>query len=301
MRFILLSDVHASSKTPMARKDDISKTWREKMDFVFFQAKRYRAIILQAGDLSDKSRDWGVLDGYVDLFNKYPDVKMFCTTGQHDLYMRSAINEVPTAMSILLKTKRLHVLSNKPEIIGGVKVYGAGWKQSLPKPKRSKNILVIHANISDEVLFPSHRPESTTSILQKHQEFDLILAGDVHRHVLRRTSNNRILVNTGPMLRMEAEEYNLQHKPCCYLYNSETKDIKKIAIPHKPAREVLSFAHKNKKETRTNKTLSEAVNLLQQFKKSGKTTKEKIYEAMQTTKLSDTTIKIITEALAHEP
>ena len=64
----------------------------------------------------------------------------------------------------------------------------------------------------------------------------------------------RIALNTGPMIRAEANEYNFVHEPHFYHltipnHPSENINYKKIEIPHEPGEDVLSTDHISAKDT----------------------------------------------------
>jgi hypothetical protein len=271
MKLILLSDVHLSSKTPIGRLDDYRKTCLRKFEYVLKYAQKINAMILQAGDLFDKPRDWFMLHDFVVLKDKYPDVRIHCVYGQHDTYMYSIENRAYTAMGILDKTDRVYVLGPIPTAGENYLTWGVSFNPDLKipepankNPKRQPQILVAHATISDQALYPGQQYYSAKKFLEDYKAFDLILCADIHRHFYFSETqtikhidnrelkqkvtgeypiNKRYLVNTGPMMRKEASHYNFSHEPCFYVYDTETKKLSRGKIPCEPAKKVLSRKH----------------------------------------------------------
>ena len=258
MKLILLSDVHLSSKTPIGRLDDYRKTCLRKFEYVLKYAHKIGADILQAGDLFDKPRDWFILLDVIDLLKKYPMVQFNCVYGQHDTYMYSIENRGYTSMGVLAKNGLINILSEKPHdhrIVWGLvpktpephpyMIYGTSFNTDLQIPKledkKVSNILVAHATISDQALYPGQQFYSAKAFL-KDYPFDLILCADIHRHFYF-SDKGRYLVNTGPMMRKEASHYNFSHEPCFYVYDTETKKLSRGKIPCEPAKKVLSRKH----------------------------------------------------------
>lgn len=286
MKILLLSDTHVTDKNSFARKDNVRKTLIGKLDFIFKYATKHKTPILQAGDLSDKSRNWFVLDILIDLFNKYPKVKMFSVIGQHDSYMRSSLEDTPTTMSLLVKTNKIKILSSQPHCFNAlgkgndVNVYGSSWKEKIPEPKGKINILVAHYPISKRSIYPGHKFLKPAEFALEHKNYDLILVGDVHRKFLVEV-NGSIIVNTGPMFRKEADLYNFRHKPCFYIWDSvKCAIIKKVIIPHKPANEVLTRSHIKNKVSKKNK-IESLENVVEEIKSSDVLSKPKVTELLE--------------------
>ena len=243
MKLLLLSDVHAKYQTSIGRKDNIGEAFESKMDFVFKYAEEHNAIILQAGDLNDNARNWNVLNYFIKRLKKHL-VTVLCVFGQHDFYMRRKSDGSPGVLSILIENGMITALNWKPITIGVCRLFGASWGDRIPTPKNNDkiNILVLHAPISKKGEYPGHDYTSPEKFLAKHKMYDIVLVGDIHKKIYYR-KGDRYLINTGPMLRVEATEYNMRHRPCFYIYDTTKGTIKKVIIPHKPSSEVLTRDH----------------------------------------------------------
>lgn len=252
MNIIALSDCHLRSTTPIARKDNIFKTQFKKLKFIFDYAQEHDCIILQAGDFLDKSRDWAMLVSLIDFLGKYPDVRMYCVLGQHDKYFYSQTKA--TTLGVLEHMNLLRILDHKvPFGLGPFNVFGSSWGDPLPEPSHPKdNILVTHRPICDNRIYPGQEYTRSKKFLKSNKKYKLIVVGDIHRAFFHRIKNDHAIVNTGPMLRNEANEYNMQeHKP--HFWHFQTMGTgylsklqlqgQKIPIPHKSSDEVLTKSH----------------------------------------------------------
>lgn len=248
MRFLLLSDIHATSKIPIGRQDDILETFKRKFAFVLQYAQKHNATILQAGDFFDKPRDWHILFLTTSLLKKY-NIPIYTIFGQHDLYMRADPQSTPTTMGILNNSNFIKILTHEsPTIFNkNIYVYGCNWGAIPPKPMPNKiNILVIHMSITNKQLYPKHDFTSTPYFISKHKGWDLILAGDIHIKTIYQ-GNKTTFINTGPMLRLVSDKYNSKHHPCFFLYNTNSRKSKEIIIPHQESKIILTRKHISKK------------------------------------------------------
>jgi len=308
MKLLLLSDIHLSTETPMSRIDDFEKTQWDKLTYVFQRALQEDAVIVQAGDLCHQARNWKMCHRLAAFLSIWK-VPFYMVRGQHDTYMRSETS--PSVVLVLAKVGLVRLLDRSTV----VSVEGLGDKHPkialvgvefgknppLPTPKTGPRILIIHAPIADIPIPGMPEFVDAKKFADKHREYDLILCGDIHRHFCFQTKHN-IILNTGPMVRREATEYNFSHQPCFYLYDTDSGELRKEIIPHAPAEQVMERKHlEMAKETegmmvdfiaRVRKTMEEespGVDVNANFKRImakmdlPKTTKELILEVVDAT------------------
>jgi len=201
------------------------------------------------------------------------------------------------SLGILEKIGYVTTLNNKAKKEEEIRIHGANWGDEIPVPEDRNylNILVIHAPIAINPLFPDHQYTSAQRFFEKHGYYDLIVCGDIHRqfHI---EENNRHLVNTGPMLRMTAEEYNFIHKPSFAVYDTDTKEIKWHIIPHKKATEILTRRHIEHKEQNT-EMLEEFVQNLKETNVKGVNLKQNIMEYLKENPQSKSVTDILSEVM----
>lgn len=312
MEFALLSDVHASSKNSIGRKDDLVETFFDKFAHVISYCSENNLTLLQAGDLLDRPRDWTVLYRLMGLLDDYRSVQIFCVFGQHDMYMRADTSKTPTSLGILERAGMVHLLGTEPvqpNEYERVYLYGASYNEETPRVTKQTahgcNLLVAHAPICERPLWHGHQNFKTPQVYaKKNSDFEMILVGDIHREFTYATAST-IIVNTGPMLRREANEYNLEHEPCFYTYDTEDKLLVRHVIPHEPAEDVLTRTHIERAE-HNEETLVEFVELLEKIHSmdlgvtSNRTVKENVLLYMRENKIGKDVIKVLEEVMSHE-
>lgn len=237
MKFILLSDVHLLGKNPVSRIDDLVETQLDKLLFVLRKAWLENATILQAGDLFDRPRNWLLLPKVAEMIK---GTSFFSIFGQHDTYLYSEETRDRTCLGVLEKAGVIKILGKSPTTLGETAIYGCSFGQEIPTPEDRKtfNILVIHADISDRPVYPGHEYADAEKFLSAWPEYDLIHCADIHiKFAFER--KGRHIINTGPLLRKEASEYNMTHKPSICLFDTEKRTAEWIEVPHLPGPEVL--------------------------------------------------------------
>ena len=257
MKFLILGDLHLLWDNPKARLDDLNKTQVEKLLYVLDWARRNNVTaVFQPGDFFDHSRSWYLLPEVARLlflncfdFESFRQVvRIFAVFGQHDTYMYSVRTRSNTSLGVLASSGLVELLSENSVCLTegpeAVFVYGCNYGQEVPKPRDdfTYNILVIHAPIAREALFPGHEHESMTTFLRKNTSYELIICGDIHRK-FEYSVGGRYILNAGPMLRKTAELYSFEHKPGFYVYDTSDDSVSWHEIPHKPAEEVLTREH----------------------------------------------------------
>ena len=273
MKFLHISDTHLLFDSPQARLDDTHKTGLEKFEYVLSWAQANSAVILHSADFFDKRRSWYLLPEIVTLLKKYK-VPILAVFGQHDQYMRSMVTRHATMLGILEQAGLVKILGHEliySEIGEPTEVFhiwGAGYGEEIPTPTSKSipnceyNILVIHAPIAVEPLWPGHNYIDAEKFLAEHTEFDMILCGDIHRNFGIMDKVGRWILNTGPMIRRRAVDYNFHHKPGFWIIDTEKENrpnhrVSWEEIPHLPAEKVLSRDHIEREE--------ESEEILQEF------------------------------------
>ena len=240
MIIISISDIHLVNQNPISRKDNLCETQIKKLKFVLNYAKQNDAIIVINGDWFDSPRSFYTLSQIAELIK---DHNIYAVYGQHDTYYYSHSTRHATNLGVLNKSNLVTILGPEPIISDDFNLYGCSITEPIPEilDNSKLNILSIHAPISDTALFSTHKFINAEDFLTENN-FDIIFCGDIHKKFLIE-KDNKVILNSGPMLRIECTEYNFQHKPGFYLINTETKNIKFIEIPHEPADDVLSRLH----------------------------------------------------------
>ncbi len=246
MKFLLVSDIHLRPDNPVGRLDYLPEVQWDKLRSIFNIAQEHEVRgVIHAGDLFHKPRSWTTLHWALELFFEYPAVHWYTVRGQHDSYMNEKASE-GLNFGILSKVGAIRELGPDAVYVEGesglIALYGAGWGEEVPKIKDTSDftILATHRSISDEEMV-GIKTTSATRFIRLHR-FDLVVCGDIHRAFVV-TAGKKTLVNTGPMLRAEATEYNFQHEPHVMIFDTEDRSLSRVEIPHEPSDKILSRAH----------------------------------------------------------
>jgi len=254
MKFLCIGDVHLSEKTPENRTDNYPNTQYEKIIWILGLAVKNKCdALLQPGDLFDNFLVSDRLKRrYIELFSEYK-IPIFMVPGQHDLrYHNSEIENTP--VGILDAAKVIHIVS-EPIEIGNVAIYGAGWEKEVPKiqNKNKFNILITHRMIiNDEKIWFGQKEYTLSNHLLKKSGFDLIVSGDNHTSfLLEDKKTNTKLINCGSLMRARADQLN--HKPICYIVDSDSNILEKFSIPINDYKSVLCVDKVDEEKERNEK------------------------------------------------
>lgn len=223
---IFLSDMHIVGDNPICRTDNLVQEQISKLDFIVNFANENDAIILSSGDQTDTPRNFISLyilsEGLKNLKTEF-----LCCFGQHDKYMRT---NNPNSISLIIKLGLAKKLSSEPYQINGINIYGCDFGEDPIEPKTKNNILVVHDSITTKELAIKHVDfKDAIEYLQVNSKYDIIICGDIHRR-FKVQDSNRIIVNSGPMVRKDASEYFINYSPGFYFLN-EGK-MRFVKIPH---------------------------------------------------------------------
>lgn len=272
MRLAFLSDPHLISKSsnPIARKDNCFKTSLRKFKEVCKYCGGRNIPLFIAGDLTDIPRSWYLLFRLISIIQN-TNVEIYAVFGQHDTYLHSEQSRSTTILGILARFGLVKLLnSSRPEqiitpggvdnysrYISGVKyssfdeviysfnVYGLNYGQNfgeLEVNSPGPNILIIHAPIGKNLKFEGYTPKE---ILKAFSFFDIIHCGDIHQ-TFWKSDGDRVIVNSGPLIRKTADKEMFKHKPGFWIYNCEEDIWKYRIVKHIPAKDVLSRKHLDK-------------------------------------------------------
>jgi DNA repair exonuclease SbcCD nuclease subunit len=243
-KFVCLSDIHLVPKNPVCRLDDLTEVQWRKLDEVFETATLRNADVIIAGDLHAISNDYEVLARFAAFLLKYQelDTHVWAVYGQHDLKYRNPEN---TNLDILVKSGLINIIPPEGITNGGIRICGCGWMDEVPEPDMTRiNVLVIHAPISPKALFHGHSYIDAWAFMYEHP-FDITICGDVHRTFCE-DNDGHVCLNSGPLLRREADEYSFAHKPGFWFLNLDEISFDFVSVEHTPSEECLTRKHISK-------------------------------------------------------
>jgi DNA repair exonuclease SbcCD nuclease subunit len=270
-RILLISDTHIRGQRPEGRTDNFEEAQLNKWEFIFKVAKAQNIhVLVQAGDFFDSPNpSLALLNNFVKLFQEHSMYFQMCAIyGQHDMYFRNPdLNK--SAFGLLSRINMLHNLSYKPYVVPSMQGIICGlsfgqkdWSEDywyrnqqdqddqsfqLERAEVINNwndfdvrMLVVHDMIGDTPIYPG-QPNFTDAhrYLRDNDSFDIILCGDYHFdfHI---EEDGRHIINTGCLLRLSRDKRDSLRKPHFYIYDTDTKQLKKFYIPVKPADQVFS-------------------------------------------------------------
>jgi hypothetical protein len=247
-RIIALGDLHLIGTNPIGRKDNLTEAQWGKVSFVYDYAYNVGADVYIAGDVNDASNNYSILNHFSYIVTNYAKkgVGTYAVFGQHDLKYR---NKKDTNLQIMENSKIVKILDATPVLGAGFRIYGCSWGNEIPVPRSGDflDILVIHAPISPVSLFHGHNYIKIEDFIAENPNFDIIICGDVHRTFMEE-HNSTLVLNSGPLIRKEANEYNMIHRPGFFYIDLNSIEIKFIEVPHSEAEKVLSRNHIEKKK-----------------------------------------------------
>jgi len=235
MKILITGDWHIDDKPPKRRTDEWFDTMTKKMGFIIKHYKAHKCeALLQPGDMFNSYRaNYRTVNFLITMLQ---DINVFCVPGQHDLRYHNR-NMDNTPMSVLMRahSTTFHLLSPNPTLHHkGLYLYGAGWGDNLPDIKAKNSILVTHRMVIDQKKLWPGQEEFTWADDLNILPCELIVTGDNHQ-----SFQNGKVVNCGSLLRTSIIQKD--HKPCFYIYNTETKELEKFFVPIEPMEDVMDL------------------------------------------------------------
>jgi len=239
MKIGILGDIHLRATKPINRVDNYYETQFDKLTYAYktFKKNDCKCVLIPGDFFHDYGKDPYSITYDAIAFFLLNKLTTFLVFGQHDLkFHNPEITAIP--IQILNKTSLIYKLESNPVQINNVCLYGKGWNEQWPTPKRTRkiNILVMHHMlIKANPLWPGQTGFVTVNDMQK-MKYDLIVAGDNHNGFTY-NNGNKTIINCGSMMRMNIDQ--IDHKPFFCIYNCETKQTKKFEFPIKDSKTVF--------------------------------------------------------------
>ncbi len=260
MKFLCTDDWHLRATTPKNRIDDFSAELFKKVDWIYNMAYHNQcSYILRAGDLTNSATlPYSVTQKYIDLFLSWKEkgVIGIDIPGQHD--MRYHSNDLENTPIMTFAAAKSIILLGRGDMLEpeeGIHIYGAGWNDPIPEIEdlEAFNILIIHSMmISEKIWYGQENYDSARKFLMNNN-FDLIVSGDNHKTVIAQ-DKNKWLINAGSIMRQNSDQ--MEHKPCVFIFDTETRKSELHYIPCKDISQVMNI-EKISKEKEQSKELNE--------------------------------------------
>jgi len=164
-------------------------------------------------------------------------------------YHTSDIDNTP--LGVLRKAVDFSVITTKiPFVMGDICMYGAGWNSPIPKPHTTDcfNALIVHKMITLDKIWAQQENYEVPGTFLRNNNFDLIVSGDNHnsfhywvKDVETESGKleQRWLINCGSLMRSKIDQED--HKPCVWVYDTDTRSAEQIFLQIKPFNEVFDL------------------------------------------------------------
>jgi len=297
-----LGDLHATITKPERRLDlDYFGTWENKINWCIDLAISLNImIILIPGDLFNSSKaNHKVVQNVTRVLKRFKGT-IYVIYGQHDMVHHSS-NISNTPLKVLHEAGIVTIVSNTQSIClqECVCLYGAGWNEKIPEiiNKDGFNILVTHRMIITDKLWEAQEGYSSASSLLRMNDFDLIVSGDNHQsfHVEK---DNKTLINCGALMRSTIKE--IDHKPCCWVYDLGYKKAKQYLIPVLPIGKVFDLEEIEEEKEKNEELNAFVLGLEKDTEIQGLNYSENVYELAKNAKVKKPVIELIEESLTGE-
>lgn len=236
-----MPDLHLRGTAPARRTDEYYNTQFEKLEFCFetFENGGVEIVCFPGDVFNNYGRDpYYLLVDLLELMSRY-SFEVVMVYGQHDLRFHDLEDRNCPARAIITSGSAT-LLSGFPHIVADAHFYGSSWGESIPEPKTKEayNVLVCHKTIGKA--WKTQKDFTPAKHFLKRNAFDLIIAGDNHARFHAHTRNGRHLLNSGSLCRMESDQAD--HKPCCSIVDTATKEYQIIDVPVKPFEEIMDLS-----------------------------------------------------------
>jgi len=300
---IICSDLHLTEQTPVCRTDDYMYAQQNKLEYISSLQKKYQCIVLCAGDIFDH---WKPSPWLISFALKYLPDELIAIPGQHDLPQHNLDLIEKSGFNALMEAGKIEYDDHEYIWTGPyADIYTVPFGQKIPtivKKRWIKHIglniavapvLMLHQLTWQKEPWPGAPPEGNVKkLLKENPDFDLIITGDNHQ-AFTEEYEGRLLINPGSIMRSTAKQIDFQ--PRVYLWNAESNTVTAEYLPIE--KDVVSRAHLEAQEKRTNR-LDSFIEILQSEEfEIGVSFEENIKQVLKSTKISQSVKDKVLEAV----
>jgi len=257
MKLLIEGDGHFTDKKPERRQDkDFLETMLGKLDQVFqIYRENNCSAMIQVGDFfNSPDASNRVIAALISII-KQNQIVPYVIYGQHDIVGHSGTTFGRSPLKVLKAAGVIEMLGNYTQCVctdideeeRSIFLYGASFGQDIPKVDDPKNfnVLVIHAMIGNESLYPGQNITLPQNFSREYKDFNLICCGDYHYYFDIEMGSRRIL-NPGCLIRKTIGERDLVLEPSVIIYDTKTNETKRVKLKVDPVNEVFDFTEKQK-------------------------------------------------------
>jgi len=262
VKLLAVGDTHFMGTPPRSRTDDFLKVQLRKFRDVLDLAEKHNALLICMGDVFNKvGVPLDVVNTIMRMLLKHRRTPrqfkpggegwrapMVSPPGNHDLPGAELAAIRRTPFGLLVAAGAIRELTHEPYgPIDGVYIFGHTYMhgEELPEPiAGALNVLVTHDMVIQEELWreqPDDEYELSTTYLENHPGFDLILCGHYHGDFMQR-DGDRYIANPGALVRIKASKRDMAMEPGVLLYDTETRRMRRIVIEHEPSEQIMDVS-----------------------------------------------------------
>ena len=248
MKLLLVGDAHFRASTPRKRKDeDFVALCDDKLcQILRIMGEKDCDYVIQAGDLfHTPNPSYRLLNMLINRLRGYMS-RFLVIHGQHDLAYHSQEAIKRSAISLLHAAGCLTPLPADGLCFPASELClcGASFGQQPGKPKadlRCYNVLVAHTMVGNKPLWPGHSLTGPEEYVQNHPGFDLYFLGDYHYPYTVKVGD-ALVVNAGCLIRANASERELEHRPKVVIVDTETQETEDVYLNVSPVEEAFDLS-----------------------------------------------------------
>jgi len=253
MRILVLGDLHLSSRSPVSRIDDYSKTTIKKLDNLIQIVQGSNIdFIIQTGDIihvKDISYQYlGMVLQRLDMLREATKRKLILAiVGNHDMLYRRYDSIHRTATGIFFRTGIFTLLERT--MIDGIEFVGVSEGREFGKATMEKSVLVGHA-FYDNKLIPR---ESLFESQIKELGYKWVMLGHDHVPYPPKVVGETFIIRPGALMRGTTHKYNMYREVKVDILDTEAVEggtVQSVALNVEPADKVLRAMGSKDKDVR---------------------------------------------------
>lgn len=228
---IVMSDLHARSTAPKARKDDYVAAMERKLRFIRDLCIEHACPLIDCGDLFDT---WKSQPKTERMILELLPQNFYSVPGNHEMPYHNADKLGESSFAVIQAAGRL--LTGEVHI-GEIFISGKPYTKEIQKPGKPKlvgglNIGVVHGMVWPTMpTFDGAEGIDAPTLHKMFRGYDFVLCGHNHETFVYETDTKPIIINPGSVMRSSISQRD--HVPTVFALLSDGT-YTRIPIPCEP-------------------------------------------------------------------